>query len=50
MSEDGKFFILGVGAQKAGTTWLASQLEKTSFFSNSGIKEFHIFNKLCTFR
>ena len=46
MSEDGKFFILGVGAQKAGTTWLASQLEKTSFFSNAGIKEFHIFNKL----
>ena len=46
MSENGKFFILGVGAQKAGTTWLASQLEKTSFFSNGGIKEFHIFNKL----
>ena len=48
MSDDGKFFILGVGAQKAGTTWLARQLEKTSFFSNAGIKEFHIFNKLFT--
>ena len=48
MSENGKFFILGVGAQKAGTTWLSSQLEKTSFYSNGGIKEFHIFNKLFT--
>ena len=48
MSEDGKFFILGVGAQKAGTTWLANQLEKASFFSNGGIKEFHVFNKLFT--
>ena len=43
---EGKFFVLGVGAQKAGTTWLESQLSKTDFFSNSGIKEFHIFDKL----
>ena len=42
----GKFFILGVGAQKAGTTWLESQLSKTDFFSNGGIKEFHVFDKL----
>ena len=48
MLGSGKFFILGVGAQKAGTTWLASQLEKASFFSNGGIKEFHVFNKLIT--
>ena len=48
MLDKGKFFILGVGAQKAGTTWLASQLEKASFFSNGGIKEFHVFNKLIT--
>ena len=46
--DNGKFFILGVGAQKAGTTWLASQLEKASFFSNGGVKEFHVFNKLLT--
>ena len=46
MLDNSKFFILGVGAQKAGTTWLASQLDKTSFFSNGGIKEFHVFNKL----
>ena len=32
----------------AGTTWLANQLEKASFFSNVGIKEFHVFNKLFT--
>ena len=43
-----KFFVLGVGAQKAGTTWLESQLSKTDFFSNSGIKEFHVFDKLIT--
>ena len=48
MFDNGKFFILGVGAQKAGTTWLANQLEKASFFSNGGIKEFHVFNKLFT--
>ncbi|MEC8213994.1 MAG: hypothetical protein VX069_02885 [Cyanobacteriota bacterium] len=46
--DNGKFFILGVGAQKAGTTWLASQLEKANFFSNGGVKEFHVFNKLLT--
>ena len=45
---EGKFFVLGVGAQKAGTTWLESQLSKTDFFSNSGIKEFHVFDKLAT--
>ena len=46
MLTQGKFFILGIGAQKCGTTWLEAQLTKTSFFSNGGIKEFHIFNKL----
>ena len=42
----GKFFILGIGAQKCGTTWLEAQLTKTPFFSNGGIKEFHVFNKI----
>ena len=41
----GKFFILGIGAQKCGTTWLEAQLSKTPFFTNGGIKEFHVFNK-----
>jgi len=44
--EAGKIFLLGVGAQKCGTTWLESELSGTSWFSNGGIKEFHVFNKL----
>jgi len=43
---NGKTFILCIGAQKAGTTWLEAQFSKTNFFSNDGIKEYHIFNKL----
>ena len=46
----GKTFILGIGAQKAGTTWLEAQLSKESFFSNDHIKEYHIFNKLACFK
>ena len=41
-----KVFLLGVGAQKCGTTWLESELSGTSWFSNGGVKEFHVFNKL----
>ena len=43
---DKKIFLLGIGGQKCGTTWLESQLAKTPFFDNGGVKEFHIFNKL----
>ena len=38
MLNNGKFFILGVGAQKAGTTWLANQLEKPSFLATEESK------------
>ena len=41
-----KVFLLGIGAQKCGTTWLEAQLAKQPFFSNGGVKEFHSFNKL----
>ena len=44
--KSGKTFILGIGAQKAGTTWLEAQLSKTNFFSNDQVKEYHVFNKL----
>ena len=42
----GKTFILGIGAQKAGTTWLEAQLSNESFFNNDHVKEYHVFNKL----
>ncbi len=42
----GKTFILGVGAQKAGTTWLEAQFSKEDFFSNDQVKEYHVFNRL----
>ena len=41
-----KVFVLGVGAQKCGTTWLDTQLSASKFFTNGGRKEFHVFTKL----
>jgi hypothetical protein len=41
-----KIFILGVGAQKAGTTWLHRQLCGSSQFSPGFAKEYHTFDCL----
>jgi hypothetical protein len=44
MSIEEKTFILGVGAQKAGTTWLASYLGARFEVYIPGLKELHYFN------
>ena len=41
-----KTFLLGVGAQKAGTTWLHSQLCKNAFFDPGFTKEYHSFDSI----
>lgn len=41
-----KTFVLGVGAQKAGTTWLHTQLKKYEEFDKGFAKEYHIFDVL----
>jgi len=41
-----KIFLLGVGAQKAGTTWLHSELSRTRWFEPGFSKEYHIFDVL----
>lgn len=41
-----KFFILGLGAQKAGTTWLHSELKKSAYYDAGFAKEYHIFDTL----
>lgn len=41
-----KIFILGVGAQKAGTTWLHSQLSSNSNIDMGIIKEYHVFDTI----
>ena len=41
-----KTFLLGVGAQKAGTTWLHSQLCKNAFFHPGFTKEYHTFDSI----
>ena len=38
-------FVLGVGAQKSGTSWLFSQLRKAPNFSPVGAKELHYWDK-----
>jgi len=38
-------FLLGVGAQKSGTTWLANQLERHPQFMMSPIKELHYWDR-----
>lgn len=39
-------FILGLGAQKAGTTWLFKQLIKSERFARGFSKEYHLFDAL----
>lgn len=39
-----KTFILGLGAQKCGTTWLYAYLEQNKNFSPGLLKEYHIWN------
>jgi len=39
-----KIFLLGVGAQKAGTTWLHSQLSHNSNIDFGFRKEYHVFD------
>ena len=41
-----KQFLLGVGCQKGGTTWLHSQLIKAPQFGNGFAKEYHFFDSL----
>ncbi|MEX0809588.1 MAG: sulfotransferase [Dongiaceae bacterium] len=41
----GKTFVLGVGAQKAGTTWLYEYLRRHGAFAMSPIKELHYFDQ-----
>lgn len=37
-------FLLGVGAQKCGTTWLYSQLMRQPWFAHGGCKEYRVFD------
>ena len=39
-----KTYLLGCGAQKAGTTWLANQLNSSPEYWNGGIKEWRFWN------
>lgn len=39
-------FILGIGAQKAGTTWLHSQISKNEHFNMGFTKEYHIWDAI----
>ncbi len=41
-----KIFILGVGAQKSGTTWLYEQLKKNPNINMGFMKEYHVFDAL----
>lgn len=41
-----KIFILGVGAQKAGTTWLAHYLRDAGNVNGGELKEYHIWDAL----
>ncbi len=43
---NGKIFILGVGCQKGGTTWLYHQLAKHSSIDMGFVKEYHVFDAL----
>lgn len=40
-----KIDFIGIGAQKAGTSWLFSNLNEIQEFSLPGIKEFHYFDR-----
>ena len=46
MSNSKKVFLLGVGCQKGGTTWLHGQLAKHPEVDLGFTKEYHIFDAL----
>ena len=46
MSEMQKTFLLGVGAQKAGTSWLHDQLHRRRDADFGFLKEYHVFDAL----
>ena len=46
MSETQKTFLLGVGAQKAGTSWLHDQLNRRQDADFGFLKEYHVFDAL----
>lgn len=41
-----KTFILGVGAQKSGTSWLYQYLRQNKHFDGGSLKEYHMWNYL----
>lgn len=41
-----KIFLLGVGSQKSGTTWLHSQLSKSQNIKLGMVKEHHVFDSI----
>jgi hypothetical protein len=43
-----KTFILGVGAQRTGSTWLHSQIAKNPQIHTGLAKEHHVFNVIFT--
>ena len=46
MDRQKKTFILGVGAQKAGTTWLSTYLKKSDNYQHGLYKEYHVWDVL----
>lgn len=46
----GKTFLFGLGAQKAGSTWLSAYLERHPQIAISPIKELHVWNQYLPFR
>ena len=50
MSKSEKVFILGVGCQKGGTTWLHKQLDKHPNVNMGFTKEYHVFDAPSQFR
>ena len=41
-----RVFLLGVGAQRAGTTWLHTQLQSSGVVARFPVKEFHIWDAI----
>ncbi len=46
MTNAGPTFVLGLGAQKAGTTWLSDYLRGSPAFAGGFRKEYHVFDVL----
>lgn len=46
MTRNLKTFFLGLGAQKAGTTWLAKYLHTSGLVATNVVKEYHIWDAL----